>query len=297
LLFNRCVFYFLAIALYKTWQSYRKRAFYFRILKNITKENLVSKREQIKQDMSKNKSCGALWKEFDQTLVYSTKETKLFNTLDADYFFNTSTLANGISNSRMMAAVPSFLTAIGVLGTFTGLQLGIGGLDLDTQDTEILKHGIASVVHGASIAFTTSVWGVFLSLLFNFIEKLLEAGLQYGITNLQEKIDHLFPRINAEQSLIDISNSNKSSEEVLMGLAEKIGDTMQKAVSDMGEHPGGHETKYERSHGAWYWNSGNSGGEFRGGIPGTPYLIIRQQPLALVSEASIFYPTVVQVCQ
>lgn len=227
---------FLLLALFSAGKSLRKILFHFRILKNITKENLVSKREQIKQDMSKNKSYGALWKEFDQTLVYSTKETKLFNTVDADYFFNTSTLANGISNSRMMAAVPSFLTAIGVLGTFTGLQLGIGGLDLDSQNTEVLKHGIASVVHGASIAFTTSVWGVFLSLIFNFIEKGLEAGLQNGITNLQEKIDHLFPRINPEQSLIDISNSSKSSEEVLMGLAEKIGNTMQKAVSEMGEH-------------------------------------------------------------
>ena len=226
---------FLLLAFFSAGRSLRKIFFYFKILKNITKESLVSKREQIKQDASKNKSCGALWKEFDETLVYSTKQSKLFNTVDADYFFNTGTLANGISNSRMMAAVPSFLTAIGVLGTFTGLQLGIGGLDLDTQNTEILKHGIASVVHGASIAFTTSVWGVFLSLIFNFIEKGLEAGLQNGITKLQDKIDHLFPRINPEQSLIDISNSSKSSEEVLMGLAEKIGNTMQKAVSDMGE--------------------------------------------------------------
>jgi len=227
---------FLLAALFSTGKSLHKIFFYFGILKDITKENLVTRRTQIKQDASKNKGCGWLWKEFDETLVYSEKQNKFFNTVDADYFFNTKILANGISNSRMMAAVPSFLTAIGVLGTFTGLQLGIGGLDLDTQNTEILKHGIASVVHGASIAFTTSVWGVFLSLCFNFIEKLFESILQHFITKLQDKIDFLFPRINADQSLLDISNSSKASEEALMELAEKIGNTMQKAMFEMGEN-------------------------------------------------------------
>ena len=50
----------------------------------------------------------------------------LFNTLDASHFFNHYSLARGLTDNRLLTAVPSFLTAIGVIGTFAGLQIGLG---------------------------------------------------------------------------------------------------------------------------------------------------------------------------
>jgi len=42
-------------------------------------------------------------------------ETHLYNTFDAAYFFNATTLAKGVTDNRLVAAVPGFLTAIGVM--------------------------------------------------------------------------------------------------------------------------------------------------------------------------------------
>lgn len=103
---------------------------------------------------------GPLWREFDESLVYSADKTRLFNTLDAEHFFNNSTLANGLTSSRLLAAAPSFLTAIGVLGTFTGLTIGLGSLQINAGDVDALKDGVAVMISGAAIAFMTSVWGM-----------------------------------------------------------------------------------------------------------------------------------------
>ena len=48
-----------------------------------------------------------LWREFDESLVFSSDQQKLFNTLDAEHFFNARTLASGLTASRLLAAAPS----------------------------------------------------------------------------------------------------------------------------------------------------------------------------------------------
>jgi hypothetical protein len=172
---------------------------------------------------------GYLWQEFNETLieVENNDSVNLYSTLDAKYFFNNSTLAAEITESRMLAAVPGFLTAFGVIGTFVGLQLGLSELNIgnDVAVSE-MKTGLAHVISGAKTAFMTSVWGVVLSVLFNFFEKFLEIIARSKISRLQVKIDQLTPRISAEFQLQQIVNDGQQSRESLQGLAEKIGDKM-----------------------------------------------------------------------
>ncbi len=135
-----------------------------------------------------------------------------------------------------MAAVPAFLTALGVLGTFVGLQLGLASLELTSEsDVNILKSGIFSMMSGASTAFVTSVWGVALSLFFNFIEKSLERLVRRKIANLQDLIDFLYPRITTEQTLIKISDSSRITSQTMQTLAEQIGDRLQQSLMQASE--------------------------------------------------------------
>jgi len=172
-----------------------------------------------------------LWKEFDETLVYSPDGSRIFNTLDAAHFFNTASLSKGLVGNRLLAAVPGFLTAIGVIGTFVGLSMGLATLEI-SQDAgvDVLRQGIGNMISGASVAFLTSVWGVSSSVLFNFLEKIMERYVRKEIVRLQNRIDYLYPRINPEQSLVKIADYNRLSTETLQGLAEKIGDRLQEVI-------------------------------------------------------------------
>lgn len=174
--------------------------------------------------------------EFDETLIEVETEDGLIlhNTFDADYFFNASSLAREITENRLLAAVPGFLTAIGVVGTFVGLQLGLSELNIgNNADVSEMKAGIAHVISGAKIAFMTSVWGVFLSVVFNFFEKFLESGVRRRIHKLQTRIDKIFPRLSAEYQLQRIANDGQQSRESLQGLAERIGEKMQESLYEV----------------------------------------------------------------
>ena len=222
---------FLSFAFRKFIQAKKHIEFYEELLKGVSQSDLARKQRDITKKALDHKVYGKRWKEFDETLVLSTDGERLYNTLDAEHFFNTTTLAQGLTENRLLAAVPGFLTAIGVIGTFAGLQMGLSSLEL-AQDSgvEVLQRGIGNIISGASIAFLTSVWGVATSVLFNFVEKALERGIRKKIGNLQNHIDYLYPRINPEQSLVTIADLNRSSNEALQGLAEKIGDRLQEAL-------------------------------------------------------------------
>ncbi|MFT6908123.1 MAG: hypothetical protein ACJAS1_004812 [Oleiphilaceae bacterium] len=205
-----------------------------KILKSISSDNVASKRIDLKkvaQEETKVDSVGHLWQEFDETLIEVRQdgETQLFNTFDAVHFFNTSTLAKGVTDNRLIAAVPGFLTAVGVIGTFVGLQIGMSGMDM-SGDVVLMKEGIKTVIDGAKIAFMTSIWGVTLSVLFNFIEKSLEQLIRAKIGNLQTKIDDIFPRLSPESQLQVIADNSAESRESLQGLAEQIGIKMQESM-------------------------------------------------------------------
>lgn len=206
--------------------------FYVRLLSGLTVEQLPEKRRELANKAFENKGYGQLWREFDESLVHVSDKQRLCNTLDAGHFFNTSNLARGLTENRLLAAVPGFLTAIGVIGTFAGLQMGLAELNVSSEDFAVLKTGIAGLIGGASIAFMTSVWGVLMSLVFNLVEKLFERNLRSSINNLQNQVDYLYPRITAEQSLANIEDYSRQSNDRLAELDEKIGNKMQEAMRE-----------------------------------------------------------------
>lgn len=204
-------------------------------LKGVDKSNFVQKRDELYLAAleNKDKAIGHLWLEFNETLVEVRRGEQVLikNTLDAGHFFNSHNLAKEVTENRLIAAVPGFLTAVGVIGTFVGLQIGLSELKLGADATvEVMKGGIAGVVDGAKIAFLTSVWGVALSVLFNFGEKFLEQRVRNRIRIIEGQVDKIFPRVRPEDQLQAIAESSQQSRETLQGLAEQIGKKMQEAL-------------------------------------------------------------------
>ncbi|MYM64490.1 anti-phage ZorAB system protein ZorA [Pseudomaricurvus sp. HS19] len=226
---------FVSLSLINYFRARSHLRFYQNLIKGLTLDQLLEKRRDLSNAAMKHPGYGRLWREFDESLVHIPQKQRLCNTLDAAHFFNTHTLARGLTENRLLAAVPGFLTAIGVIGTFAGLQLGLGPLgDLDPEQAKVdeLTHGIFGMIGGASIAFMTSVWGVFTSVAFNFFEKFLERNIRSSIASFQNDVDYLYPRITAEQSLAHIEDFTRQSNDRLAELDEKIGNKMQEAMRE-----------------------------------------------------------------
>ncbi|MEH8205527.1 anti-phage ZorAB system protein ZorA [Aeromonas veronii] len=224
--------------LFKHYRHFIERSKALRsLLDGQSRETLAHSRREILQRAQKlnANNIGHLWQEFDESLVLSSDNKQLFNSIDAEHFFNAKTLATGLTASRLLAATPSFLVAIGVLGTFVGLTIGLEGLVGNTAEIETLKSGINKLISGAAVAFMTSVWGVAFSLLLNLCEKLFERKALNDIQDLQNRIDFLYPRLPAEQSLVHIAEYSKESKEALQELHERIGDRLQESINGMSD--------------------------------------------------------------
>lgn len=228
-------FVFLAFTIANFFRAKKQLNFYRKLISGLKAEELIDKRREVTQEALQFGEYGQLWREFDESLVDLPQKKRVCNTLDAAHFFNTHTLAKGLTENRLIAAVPGFLTAIGVIGTFAGLQMGLvelDGLDPKTATSQELTEGIFGMIGGASIAFMTSVWGIFFSVAFNFIEKSFERNIRNAISQFQNKIDFLYPRITAEQSLSQIEDFSRQSTEKLAELDEKIGNRLQEALHE-----------------------------------------------------------------
>ena len=168
------------------------------ILKTLSEfkpEALVQDYEKLNQKLSENPFIGHFWSEFDETLIKikdAEGREEIFNSIDAGYFFNEENLIFPQINFQFYKTVPSMLTGLGILGTFLGLTFGLSQVNLAISDIDVLKKGISSLLSGASMAFSTSVWGIALSIIFLSFKRIQLGSLSRGMARLQKTIDHLF---------------------------------------------------------------------------------------------------------
>ncbi len=76
--------------------------------------------------------------------------------------------------SHYNSAVSGTLTGLGILGTFLGLSMGLGSFD--GNDIYTISDNVGPLLEGMKVAFHTSVYGIFFSLVFNFIYRNMMAG-------------------------------------------------------------------------------------------------------------------------
>lgn len=176
------------------------------LLERFSQNDITQNYEQLRQQMTQNSDYGHLWQKFDEVIVRipsNEGQISLFATLDAHYLFNESTLIAPFANLRFYNAVPGFLTGLGILGTFVGLTIGLAQIDLGSTEIDVLKKGIVGLLSGAAIAFSTSVWGMSLSIAFSIFEKHHLKLLHRKISDLQQAIDRLFVRRSPESWLAE----------------------------------------------------------------------------------------------
>ena len=199
-------------------------------LKDLNPETISENREALRG------TGGRLWRDWDDSLFgeQSSPESqvRLVRTVDAAHIFNERSLAAGLVHSRMIAATPGLLTALGVLGAFVGLQLGLKGLNLGAGEIE---KSIPDLVSSLSVKFSASIWGILSSIAFNVLEKPLVWIALSRVHAVQERLDGLFPRHTPESSLSNLQNSSGESVSILRGLAASIGGHMQQALTQVGQ--------------------------------------------------------------
>jgi DNA-dependent RNA polymerase auxiliary subunit epsilon len=87
-------------------------------------------------------------------------------------------------NDNFASVASSFFPMLGILGTFTAIAISMP--DFSIQESEALDREISLLLSGIGTAFYASIFGIFLSILWNYFEKRGLSKADYDRNELQD---------------------------------------------------------------------------------------------------------------
>ena len=102
-------------------------------------------------------------------------------------------------SSHFLEYAPTLMTALGILGTFVGVVIGL--LHFDTSNIE---HSIPVLLGGLKTAFITSIVGMVGALAFNILDRLLPSSKNNGIASpVTVTPDHIHEVLQSQHKLLE----------------------------------------------------------------------------------------------
>lgn len=153
----------------------------------------------------------------------------------ADHFTVASVL--GRDPGSLPNALPSVFTAVGLLGTFVGIALGLAEIE-PTAATEDLMEGIRTLMGGMSTAFLTSIVGITCSVWWLFEFRFAERKLKSGLERFIVVTERVFPVEEPHETLMRVAAANESvrrTAETIGKTAEEIKGNVQSLGQDLAD--------------------------------------------------------------
>ncbi|WP_292842829.1 MotA/TolQ/ExbB proton channel family protein [Nostoc sp. NMS8] len=141
-----------------------------------------------------------------------------------------SVLAHPIPRSSLRF-VTTLCTAIGLLGTFYGIQQGLQGINLSTEDTKELITASKELLVGMKTAFSTSMMGLGSGSLFTLV--------LFACDSLRQKRrDSLRQKLKAIATLKTTDNNNGDLVEAFIRVGDKLSGLNQLSAEAIGKSVG-----------------------------------------------------------
>lgn len=161
-----------------------------------------------------------------------------------DYFNENSILENKI-NIHSIGNKASVLTGLGILGTFVGLAIGLYKINNSNLAKNLTV--IDNLIPKMGLAFITSIFGMFFSLIYSSCQKRILGDVYKNINEIESVLEFLFPsqldiettlgriEVNLEKFTKEASKTiEKSSYEVTKQTFKEFGKQFQEAAKNAG---------------------------------------------------------------
>lgn len=171
---------------------------------------------------------------FSHSLVEVIEDEKVIHkrSQPSAHYLNPDAFNSKLFKGYFMVWIPSTLTTLGVLGTFVGLQIGLGGINLEGEVGQMLE-GIRMLIEGAKTAFNTSIFGVGAGIIFGLSLRVARQRQRNQIEKLCNLLDRLIPEGSPEDDLHRLRGASENSVAQLVALREEVGPSLQETLAQM----------------------------------------------------------------
>ena len=211
---------FTGTRIYKDWKIKEEMYFFNKELKEVSSSSYIAQEDYEKLNNNflegKYSTLKEEWDSFSESIFFENGIA--FQTVDAELFFNDSTLLRERMNKRLLDYIPQLLLAIGIFGTFLGLVLGLSGLDLSAGDNSQLNN----LINGTKVSFLTSLYGMYFSIAVSFLMNIHIGDYEENILKIKNNLNRIFKQALPEQSLLKIEKE--------LGAIKSINNSMSSAI-------------------------------------------------------------------
>jgi len=174
--------------------------------------------EKIADDAMSGATLAHLWREYTKTLhpqrrddgLGQSRVVRWRSTALSETFFTDQAIVDSRLKTEFFKHLPGVLTGLGIIGTFSGLILGLLGFKV-SSDIEATSNMLGRLVDSVGHAFYVSAAAITLAMLFTWVEKAVVSARYRQAERLREQIDSLFQGGAGEEYLERLVLSSESS--------------------------------------------------------------------------------------
>lgn len=170
----------------------------------------------------------------------------------AGAFFTDATLVDTRLRTEFFKHLPGILTGLGIIGTFSGLILGLQGFQV-TDNANMVRQSLQGLLNAVGSAFLVSASAIALAMAVTFFEKVMISRRYADVEQLCSLIDGLFESGAGEEYLARLVEASETSatqaahikdalvsdlKTILTELTERQMATVTASNAQMAEHIG-----------------------------------------------------------
>ncbi|MFA7270515.1 MAG: anti-phage ZorAB system protein ZorA [Sterolibacterium sp.] len=204
-------------------------------IKELTKDRPIEL-EAIAQQAMQGERLAHLWGEYAETLhPQSDAQGKLPRwraTALAESFFTEQVLVDTPLKSEFYKHLPGILTGLGIIGTFTGLIVGLIHFDV-SLDPGQAQAQLRNLINSVGHAFFASAIAISLAMLFTWIEKSLVTARYKQVEDICRLVDGMFSVGAGEEYLERLVTSSETSATQARQLKEELFLQLKETLSEL----------------------------------------------------------------
>lgn len=187
--------------------------------------------QQIGRDIMGAPPLAHLWREYAQTLHPTRTEAgpRWRATALAESFLTEQALVDTPLRAEFYKHLPGILTGIGILGTFSGLIVGLTHFEVSAS-ADVVRGSLRELIQGVGHAFKISAIAIGLAMLLTWVEKSLVVARYRQVERLNQLIDSLFDTGIGEEYLARLVGA---SEGAAQQAAQQAAQLRQALVAEM----------------------------------------------------------------
>lgn len=147
--------------------------------------------ETVSQTVGRNPIVGHMWNEFVETS--DRQERIIKNTVRPHVFINMNAVREGSIGLKIMGTIPGYFVGLGLLLTFVGLVIALSKAAAGASggDAATMTQSLRELLNAATFKFSTSIAGLFASILLSFVFKLYAVSIENALHKLNREIERL----------------------------------------------------------------------------------------------------------